>query len=106
VDARIVISFEVEGVEYMLALKMPALKAYQRTTGETALAAFQAIEADPGDMVRLSALFRAACTPEVSEEEADAIMDAIGLGAATKLLADAAQAAFPSADPNPQTPPE
>lgn len=88
------VPFEVDGTAYALAFRMPAMKAYQRQTGESVVAGFQAAEADPGDMVRWSALFRAACTPEVSEDEADALMDALGLAEALRLLGEAAKAAF------------
>lgn len=87
--------FTAGGKDYDLSLGMRALKAYQRSEGETAVAAFQAIEESPGDMVRVSALFRAACTPSLTEEEADAVIDEIGIGEAARLLGEAAKAAFP-----------
>lgn len=99
-------NFDHQGTTYTLAFKMPAMKAYQRETGETVLDGFQAVETSPGDMVRWSALFRAACRPAVSEEEADAIMDALTPVAAMKMLGEAATAAFVGAEsPNPIAPP-
>jgi hypothetical protein len=99
--ARLVTTFSVDGVEYVLRLRMTELKAYQRATGETAVAAFNALEAEPGDMVRFSAMFRAACNPALSEEEADALIDALGLGEASRLLGEAAKEASPNS-PAPQ----
>lgn len=98
--------FEVEGVAYSLAFRMPAMKAYQRNTGETVLEGLQAVEASPGDMVRWSALFRAACIPAVSEEAADGLIDELGLAEAMRLLGEAAGAAFRGLEsPNPPAPP-
>lgn len=95
------VSFESGGQKYELAFRMAALKAYQRATGETIVQGFEAFEATPGDMVRASALFRAACTPVVSEDEADALIDAIGIGPAFALLLEAVkESSLGTPDPN------
>lgn len=89
------IRFEHKGTSYGLGFGMSVLKAYQAARdGETVVAAFNVLEETPSDGVRLSALFRAACTPAVSEEEADAIIDGIGIVRAMTMLADAAKAYF------------
>lgn len=99
-------SFEVDGTSYTLSFKIGAQKAYQRETNETVAAAFVSFETTPGDMIRISALFRTACSPEVSEEKADALIDAIGIAKAIRLLGEAASEAFADlADPNPKAPP-
>ncbi|HMR51185.1 MAG TPA: hypothetical protein PKA33_01730 [Amaricoccus sp.] len=87
--------FEYKGQSYTLGFGMAALKAYQAARGgETVVAAFNAMETTPDDANRLSALFRAACKPAVSEEEADEMIDALGITRALTMLADVAREYF------------
>jgi hypothetical protein len=84
------VPFEVDGVSYGLGFRMPAMKAYERQNGgETILDAIDAIQ-NKVTMVRLSALFRAACNPPVDEETADALIDKLGLAEVIRLIGEAA----------------
>lgn len=92
--------FEVGGVEYQVTFRMGQQKAFQTAMGEPVVAALMSMETSPGDMIRLSALFRHALTPAVDEEAADGIIDQIGIGKAIQLLSAASQEAFKDlADP-------
>ena len=96
--------FTVGGTEYSLAFSTSAMKAYQREQGETVITALQSIEGDPGNIIRLSALFRAAA--KLSEDQADALMDDLGLAEVFRLVGEAAKDAFRGlTDPNPPTQP-
>lgn len=98
------VTFTVGGKEYSLAFSTSAMKSYQREQGETVVTALQSIEGDPGNIIRLSALFRAAA--RMSEDQADALMDDIGLVEVFRLIGDAAKEAFKGlTDPNPPTRP-
>jgi hypothetical protein len=100
------VKFAVGDKEYTLVFRTSAMKAYQRVSGETVLAAVQAAEKDAADIVRTSALFRAACLPAVTEEQADRMMDELGLLEAYRLIAEATSEAFKGmSDPNPKAPP-
>lgn len=92
---------EFGGKTYTLGFGMKMLKAWQAAESSTVVAAFNSMKTGDVDAVLLSKLFRAACKPEVSEDEADEMIDAMGLMKAVSLLGDAATAYFtdPSAAP-------
>lgn len=87
-------TFKSDGVEYAVTFKIGQQKAFQRETGEPVVAALASMETSPGDMVRLSALFRHALNPALGEDATDAVMDAIGIARTLELITIAAQEAF------------
>jgi hypothetical protein len=92
--------FEIDGAEYEVSFRIGQQKAFQTAMGEPVVAALVSMETSPGDMIRLSALFRHALTPAVDEAAADEIIDKIGLGKTIQLISAASQEAFKDlADP-------
>jgi len=96
------VKFTAGGVDYEMAFRTSTLKSYQRETGENVVAAFETLQTEPGNIVRLGNLFRVAVTPPVTEDQADEIMDEIGFAEVFRLLGDAAQLAFAELIPGPK----
>ena len=93
-------AFTVDGVDYTISYRMAQQKAFQREVGEPVVSALVSMETTPGDMVRISALFRFGLTPQVGEDAADDIIDRIGIARTMQLITSAAEEAFKGlADP-------
>ncbi len=99
-------SFEVDGKVYTVTFRIGQQKAFQREMGEPVVSALVAMETSPGDMLRLSALFRHGLTPAVAEEDAvDALIDRIGLKKALRVITAASTEAFKDLTDPPTDPP-
>lgn len=99
------VSFTADGKKYHIAMTTNAMVAYQDAADETLLHGLGELQKDPSDIRRVRRMVWAGLShiPDMTEDKAGDIMDALGIIEAVTLLSEAANAAFLDAEKGAET---
>jgi len=92
------INFEVGGASYTARLSTNAMIRYQDEANETVIEAFTTLQDGKPDMRRLRDIMWVSLDGEHSKDDIGELMDELGIEEVSRIISEAAVAAFPQAE--------